>query len=548
MKKTRIFSVFLSLIIFLQLFSNISFAKSFNDTDNNWSKQYIDYISDMGVINGYEDGSFKPNNNITRAEVLKLVSLYHTKNLNNTSSSTDVVPVDITSNYSWLTSEDFKNVLGTKYMSGYPDGTFKPGDNITRAEFAKTIYNMKDFEPKLPEISKSLLLTDINNHWANVPIRDLTNRGIINGYEDGSFRPDNYITRAEAVTVMAKFNGFTGSNNQTVFFEVFQNNVLIGKFPTYDDAVKEASKYANSKIIKNGETVWTYSEQRSDFTIYQDNVLLKMYEDGFDNLSDAVSFAILWSNSTIKQNGTVVWDFNTYNSSYNVYQGNIYLGSFSSLESAKTEALKWADSVIQKNNEVVWRFTSSKKLIVIDPGHGGPASGAVSASKKYLEKDLNLSVSLKLRTELEKKGYNVLMTRETDVLPFGAISDSYSLAPRINFANDKKADMFISVHFNSFGVPTASGIETFYEVNKPEDKPLAISLQNSLIDNIITLNRGVKNTNNSPLYVLGNSKVPAALVELGFISNPVDELTLVTDAYHNKAANALANGIDNYFK
>lgn len=232
---------------------------------------------------------------------------------------------------------------------------------------------------------------------------------------------------------------------------------------------------------------------------------------------------------------------------YEVYQGSAHLGKFSTKDQAIVEAKKWANSTIMFGGAVVWKFSDnvnsgSGKTIVIDPGHGGSDPGAISYSRKYRESDLTLSVGLKLERELKARGYNVIMTRKTDVYP--TLSERADLANRVNAAG------FISIHFNA-ATPAATGLETFYtpqassSVKNYNDRAFAESIQREMISTLGGRDRGVKQANYT---VISRTKTYASLVELGFITNPNDESRLASDSYHELCAKALANGVDNFFK
>ena len=213
----------------------------------------------------------------------------------------------------------------------------------------------------------------------------------------------------------------------------------------------------------------------------------------------------------------------------------------------------------------------SVKTIVIDPGHGGKDPGAVSQTRH--EKQIVLSLSKTLRDLLVKKGYNVRLTRETDVfLP---------LRKRTQFATSQKADLFISIHTNASTARSAAGIETYYlalasdesarrtamrenagaeynmkeldalvgrilkESKSTESRRLAELIQAQLASGKQVKNRGVKH---APFVVLIGTKVPAVLVEVGFISNPTEGRKLTTKAYQRQLATAIAKGIEQYIK
>ena len=128
------------------------------------------------------------------------------------------------------------------------------------------------------------------------------------------------------------------------------------------------------------------------------------------------------------------------------------------------------------------------------------------------------------------------MTRVSDVYP--SLSDRYKLA------NNNNADAFLSVHINSAGGTTATGIETLWSNKNSQNKAFAQSIQSQLIGQTGERDRGLKPRND--LAVLNGTRGPSALAELGFINNPTDAAKMKTESYLDKCATALANGIHNF--
>ena len=186
----------------------------------------------------------------------------------------------------------------------------------------------------------------------------------------------------------------------------------------------------------------------------------------------------------------------------------------------------------------------SERIIVIDPGHGGSDPGATSVAGRY-EKDLNLSVAKKLSQGLNDLGYNVVMTRDSDT--------SLGLYERSNLANDSYADLFISIHGNSLakGNDLISGIEVYYwPANKSQIKledqyPFAKSIHDELIKATGAISRGIK-TNS--YVVIRETRMPAVLIELGFLSNPAEESLLYSEDYQNKLVEGTIKGVESYFE
>lgn len=259
-------------------------------------------------------------------------------------------------------------------------------------------------------------------------------------------------------------------------------------------------------------------------------------------------------------------------------------------EDNEKEIIKTPESEINNNatnkyikeKEAYVSITKGKKItIVIDPGHGGEDPGAIG---KYgtKEKDINLSISKKVVQKLREKGFNALITREDDIF--------IPLVKRTKFANDNKADIFISIHCNASEKQTESdyGLEVYFlsETATSPDAMATEKLENevvikfekqteeltklqkilwsmmvnefinessklcSLIGNEITLRtkqkyRGVKQAG---FYVLRGAQMPAVLLECGFISNPEEELKLNHNDYQELIADGIVAAIMKYYE
>jgi len=176
--------------------------------------------------------------------------------------------------------------------------------------------------------------------------------------------------------------------------------------------------------------------------------------------------------------------------------------------------------------------------VCIDPGHGGTQPGAVGPGGT-MEKYITLSVALKLRDLLKSRGIDVIMTRETDK-DVRTAKQPNELQARCDVANKAGADYFVSIHCNASDDPKAHGTETWFSAKDNKSQVLANNIQRELVKQIQRANRGVKIGN---YYVTNSTKMPAVLVELAFISNPVEEQLLRNDEFKRKCALGIANGI-----
>jgi N-acetylmuramoyl-L-alanine amidase len=173
-------------------------------------------------------------------------------------------------------------------------------------------------------------------------------------------------------------------------------------------------------------------------------------------------------------------------------------------------------------------------LVVIDPGHGGKDPGTIGIGS-IQEKNIILPVALEVTRILEQQGIKVIMTRDSDYF--------ISLEGRTQMANRAGADLFVSIHANAINLsrPEINGLEVYYF----ENRRLADTLQRNILRNVSVSDRGVRKAR---FYVLRNSKMPSALVELGYLTGSVDSEKLQDPSYRSQMAQAIARGIIEYIK
>ncbi len=185
----------------------------------------LNTVDHYAYIAGYEDGTVRPNNNITRAEVATIFFRLFTDEYRETYWSTNNPFSDVA--YTAWYNNAVSTTSNAGIIAGYPDGTFQPNNYITRAEFATIAARFLSEEYVGPD-----LFTDISGHWAAEYINRAANAGWINGYPDGSFDPNAYITRAEAMTLV---------------------NNMLGRMPHEDHMLENMVKWPD-----NPETAWYY--------------------------------------------------------------------------------------------------------------------------------------------------------------------------------------------------------------------------------------------------------------------------------------------------
>lgn len=194
---------------------------------------------------------------------------------------------------------------------------------------------------------------------------------------------------------------------------------------------------------------------------------------------------------------------------------------------------------------------SSKIKVIVDAGHGDPDGGAVGVSG-ILEKDINLQIAMKLREVLDGKGYITIMTRTGDKGIYDSDSATIrqmkksDMNKRLNIMKKSNADLFITIHMNSFENIKANGLHIFYSANHSEIKQLAEDIQQRIAEITGAATHAVEAADDS-LFLMKNPPIPAILAECGFLSNPEEEKKLVNEEYQAKLAWAIAEAVDEYY-
>lgn len=189
-----------------------------------------------------------------------------------------------------------------------------------------------------------------------------------------------------------------------------------------------------------------------------------------------------------------------------------------------------------------------RPTIVIDPGHGGEDGGAIT-SNNIPEKNINLSISLKLRDLFQSNGFNVIMTRETDTdLSNG---DDHAkrtdINNRVDIFNSSQDNIVISIHQNKFTQSQYNGTQIFYSDNVDDSKNLAECVRQSVVTLLQPDNTRLCKEVGSEIYILDNSQVPSILVECGFLSNEKEAKMLQSDEYQSELAYSIFLGFMEYY-
>jgi len=405
-----------------------------------------------------------------------------------------------------------------KIVTGTTDGNYQPDRNVTRAEAAAMIgraiqLNGQQVETSFKDVGKS--------NFASGYIQEAAKKNIINGYKDGTFKPNDNVTRGEMALLISRAFGY-GNTSTAV-------------------SAQQLIKLGIAQGLANGSFGESQNIKRSDFAVFLARAInadLRQsgqkvtFDKKFQVNADLLNFRTGPSTSysavdQLKQNQEVMVAY--------------YVGDWAYIQSGTEKGfvnksyLTSVDSSSDDDNTDTNPISS--KTIVIDPGHGSPDNGASGFGLK--EKDVVLDTGLRVKKYLSQTPFNVQLTRETD--------KKIELADRVAFAKKVNADIFVSIHANAGG---GTGTETYYysaastNPNVAQSKALATYINNRMVAAWNLTNRGVKV---GDLHVLRENSMPACLVELGFIDNSKDNALLASATWRDKAAQAIYLGILDYY-
>lgn len=251
-------------------------------------------------------------------------------------------------------------------------------------------------------------------------------------------------------------------------------------------------------------------------------------------LSNPMQFSIL-HNQIISYSDSV--------KSYNIAYGNVDVNGEYSIQITFLLDTTYAYKIYEDNDNFYIALLQPKdvyeKIVVIDAGHGGIDSGTYSSGFEHLEKDMNLSMLLYLKEYLEQADFKVYYTRTTD--------RKLSLSQRVGLANAVNADLFLSIHCNASEDTTTNGIEVLYNEKQNELTSFrSIDFAEICLDEVNLLinknNRGIVPRSQN-VQIIGDAKVPVALVEVGFMSNTSDLNFLLQESNRKLVAKGIYNAI-----
>ncbi|MBE3570964.1 MAG: N-acetylmuramoyl-L-alanine amidase [Bacillales bacterium] len=408
-------------------------------------------------------------------------------------------------------------------------GYFFPSKQVTRAEAAAMLGRALN----LNGTKMATQFKDVSSgSFASGYIQSAVNVNIISGYSDGTFRPEKPVTRGEMALLIDRAFKYGGTSTTSAANNLMSRGIAQGISPNHFGS--------NLNITRADFSVFLARAINYNLRLNPTVTFSGDLEVNADSLNVRTGPSVNYSKIGSLSQGTKVA------AAYSV--GNWVYVKSSQLEGFVNEAyLEGTHSSGQGPSGSNGSDGSngandplSTKMIVIDPGHGGKDPGAIGFGLQ--EKTVVLDTALRVKNLLEKTPFSYKLTRETDTF--------ISLSERVAIAKNAKANIFISIHANSFN-GSAKGTETYYyhsAAKNPyweDSKLLATKIQNRLAEAMQTSDRGVKH---GDFHVIRENSMPAVLTELGFIDNKQDNDKLKSAAWRQKAAEAIYLGILDYYK
>ncbi|MFA9422047.1 MAG: S-layer homology domain-containing protein [Sedimentibacter sp.] len=216
----------------------------FSDIDGHWAKNWITQAVELGFVSGYEDGTFKPDRTITRAEFSKLLNnAMHIENTVSLNFS------DVNKN-DWFYNEVQKSVA-SGFFSGYEDNTFRPNNPIKREEVAKVVSSAITTGDADGEGATLLIDYTSIQDWAKPSVNTVYNKGYILGYPTGNYMPSKALTRAEAVKIIYEIvenENIERGFNITNYNESYYGAVVVGNLNILD-SVGNGNVYIRNVVV-----------------------------------------------------------------------------------------------------------------------------------------------------------------------------------------------------------------------------------------------------------------------------------------------------------
>ncbi len=391
------------------------------------------------------------------------------------------------------------------------------------------------------EMAYGISFSDVGSEHKNMTaIYEMAEAGILNGYEDGTFKPDNPVTRAELSVIISRTLGFK-KDEEKIDVKLPFDDVYDGYWAI--DYIKYAYK---TKII-NGMGDGTFLPAGK--VTYEQAVKMIVCASGFEKEAKDMmdekwysGYLKIAERVGILENVTAHIGKSATRSDIVQMMYNSIANEYILLEDKKDDKNPEEENKEPEEEEIIEYIEEEieVKKIVVDAGHNfdGFDKGARLEDDSIIEEVITWQIADKLKDCLEDLGFEVYMTRKNLKSSIGNESVIESLRARVEMAHDVDADLFISVHCNVGG---GTGVETYCYDLQGSGAKLSKEITKSISKATGLYNRGPKESN---FYVIKNTAMTAVLIETGFIDNEEDAKILTSDKKQKDMAKAIADAVN----
>ena len=484
---------------------------SFSDVPDSGSvHQAVEYMAAAGMLSGYPDGTFGPNKQLNRGQAAKILV-----------SQQGIKPVDplahVFSDVEAVYGSYVEAAANEGWIGGYADGTFRTYEPLQRQHMAVIMVRSLGWEQDAESISESQVTDKLDRFGdlaeisgsARPYVALAVERGLFQGNKDGYFNPTAGLSRNQFALVVYRAELRDRTLVQGIRFS-----------DSHEDKTRVVLDLSGDpgdpKVAMSGSSVLTVELSKA---VLEDGPLDVQVGSG------EVEASAVRQVSYRPQRVRVTVTLKRF-SRYEVR----------TVKPSDGRGYRLVIDIFKRSNGPEG---NGPPLVALDAGHGGDDSGAVGITG-VKEKTINLAIVKIVDAALREAGMRTMLTRSDDTF--------VPLKERSGLANQAGASIFVSVHNNASGDPSSNGTETFYwAADGEEDRPtegrrLAETIQKNLVYALDCNDRRAR-THWLKLHVLWKTVMPAALTEVGFLTNKEEEGKLKDPNYQQKAGEAIARGI-----
>ncbi len=469
----------------------------------------VDKLSNIGVIQGREDGNFAPDAQTTRAEFCAFLSRATGYNENYYQASTTPF-TDVSADY-WANSY-ISYCYDRGYINGNLDNTFAPADPVTYEQVVKMVVCSSG--------AGDDSLRSVGPYWYSGYLAVADKYGLLHDTTKAVGKDANRAFVAQMIYNSLSFiNGgeIDDSNVVADAADLSNNAAHSTAIPQSTEAPKEEIFAATPMPTAVQTVAPTTAAPTLAPTLAPTAKAVITPAPTAVNVPAATALPTMVPTPRPTAVPTPI------------------------PTAAPTVAPTAAPQQSVPQNVPVWNSAyQPNKTIVIDPGHNYSGVDTGATGNGLREQDITWYIADKVKPLLEAHGFNVVMTRNSITDNCSTASTSDSLAYRYNLANNLNAALFVSIHCNAGG---SNGTETYCYYNSSEGRKLAQKIQSYIISSVGTVNRGVKEAG---FAVIRHTTMPAVLVETAFIDTADDAAKLGDSGYQQLYAESIVHGICDY--